>query len=66
MMSKFYCLILESSESSSSESEEEEEEDGGGEEVVGREEVVVEWTPSGAQRALGDWEKHTTVSPDLM
>ena len=65
MMSNFYCLILESSESSSSESEEEEEEEEE-EVVVGREEVVVEWTPSGAQRALGDWEKHTTVSPDLM
>ena len=24
--------------------------------------VVVEWVPSGPQRALGDWEKHTTVS----
>ena len=26
---------------------------------------MVEWTPSGAQRALGEWEKHTTVSIGL-
>ena len=48
--------VSESSDSSaSSESGEEEE---GGEEGV----RVVEWTPSGALRALGEWERHTTVS----
>ena len=51
-------FFADSSESSSSCcSSESGEEEGGGEE-----EGVVEWTPSGAQRALGDWEKHTTVS----
>ena len=47
--------VSESSDSSaSSESGEEEEEEEGVR--------VVEWTPSGALRALGEWERHTTVS----
>lgn len=28
-------------------------------------ELVVEWRPSGPQTALGEWEKHTTVSLEL-
>ena len=50
-------FLLEGSESSDSCDSGEDVE---GEE--GEEEVVVEWTPSGAQRMLGEWEKHTTVS----
>ena len=42
-----------SASSESGEEEEEEEEEGV---------RVVEWTPSGALRALGEWERHTTVS----
>ena len=54
------------SDSSSGDDDDEEEEEagdeggGGGEEGGGGGEV--EWTPSGPQRALGDWEKYTTVS----
>ena len=51
---RFVFCFLEGSESSdSSESEGD---------VEGEGEVEVEWTPSGAQRMLGEWEKHTTVS----
>lgn len=53
----------EGSESDSSsgddDDDEEVEEEAGEEGGRGRE---VEWTPSGPQRALGDWEKYTTVS----
>lgn len=41
------------SEGVGKEGEEEEEEDGA---------VVVEWRPSGSGSALGEWERHTTVS----
>lgn len=54
-----YDIFSESSESSeSSSSSDSEEGEGEGEEGGVR---VVGWTPSGAQRALGEWEKHTTV-----
>ena len=48
------------SDSSSGDDDDEEEEEEAGEEGGGGGEV--EWTPSGPQRALGDWEKYTTVS----
>ena len=62
------CVFLEGSESSSSSASSESEGEGEGEgkgEGKGKGEAVegvVEWTPSGAQRALGEWEKYTTVS----
>ena len=52
------CNAVLESEDSSSGSEE------GGEGKEGEEDgaVVVEWRPSGSSSALGDWERHTTVS----
>ena len=47
-------FITEGSESGSSSDDEDLDEGGEGAEV--------EWTPSGPHRALGDWEKYTTVS----
>ena len=53
-----HCLLFatEGSEADSSSGSSE------GEEGEGGEGGEVEWTPSGPQRVLGDWEKHTTVS----
>ena len=50
-------FITEGSESGSSSDDEDLDEEGEGEEGA-----VVEWIPSGPHRALGDWEKYTTVS----
>ena len=47
-------FITEGSESGSSSDDEDLDEGGEG--------AVVEWIPSGPHRALGDWEKYTTVS----
>ena len=56
----FSFLYVEASESSESVSSSESEE----EEVAEEEEEGVReetWIPRGARRALGEWEKHTTV-----
>ena len=56
-MSLFVAEGSELGSSSGEEEEGEEEEEEGG---------VEEWMPSGPKRALGDWEKYTTVSAPLL
>ena len=54
-------IVAAESDSSTSSSSGSDGEEGGGMEGED-EEVVVEWRPSAMKCALGEWERHTTVS----
>ena len=58
-MTTLHIFTESSDESSSSDSS---DSDSGEERDDGEGVKTVEWRPKGAQQALGQWEKHTTVS----